>query len=146
MSVTISENPGVEGFKGSWANMVEAIEADIDSLPSYWRREFEGPIKILISSKISLSIFPKRFLEPIVGKAEYVYSLLKHPDFVDYNLSYIAIEIGEFLTFLGLCMSVDGKFVLEGPMSRHFSHQTSKLLGVDNKGREVPIGGGYYSQ
>jgi len=146
MSITISENPSVEGFKGSWANMVEAIEPDIDSLPSHWKNVFEGPIKMLISSKISLSIFPKRFLKPIVNKTYYIYSLLKYPDFVDYSLEYLAVEIGELLSFLGLCMSVDGKFVLEGPMSRHFSQQTQRLLSVDSKGKTRDISGGYYGQ
>jgi len=137
MSINISENPHMENFKNSWGNMVEAIEPDIDSLPVHWKDVFEGPIKLLISSKISLSIFPQRQLYPIIEKVNYIYSLLKYPDFVDYSLEYIAIEIGELFSMLGLSMSVEGKFVLEGPMSRHFSQQTTKLIGVDQEGNMV---------
>jgi len=133
MAITISENPSIESFKSSWASMVEAIEPDIDSLPQHWKDVFEGPIKLLISSKISLSIIPHRQLYAIDEKVNYVYSLLKYPDFVDYSLEYIAIEIGELMSLLGLNMSVDGKFVLEGPMSRQFTHQTSKLIGMDKE-------------
>ena len=75
----------------------------------------------------------------MIEKANYIYSLLKYPDFVDYSLDYIATEIGEFFTMLGIGMSIDGKFVLEGPMSRQFSTstQTSKIVGLDSKGRET---------
>lgn len=139
MPVTVSESPAVESFKSAWANMIEAIEPDIDSLPSPWKEVFRGPITLLISSKISLGIIPQRQLWPMIEKADYIYSLLKYPDFVDYSLDYIVTEIGEFFTILGLGMSVDGKFVLEGPMSRQFSTstQTSRIVGVDKKGREV---------
>ena len=137
MSIQISESPSVEGIKSTWANIVEAIEPDIDSLPNHWKEQFEGPIKLLIGSKISTSIIPQRQLYPLNEKVAYIYSLLKYPDFVDYNLEYIAVEIGEFFSMLGLSMSIEGKFVLEGPMSRQFSYQTSKLIGVDNEGNMI---------
>lgn len=141
--IRITESPAVESFKSAWANMVEAIEPDIDSLPEPWKSVFQGPITLLIGSKISLGIIPQKQLWAMKEKADYIYSLLKYPDFVDYSLEYIAIEIGEFFTMLGLGMSIDGKFVLEGPMSRQFSSstqtQTSRLIGVDKKGREIPV-------
>ena len=140
MAITVSEShAGVEGFKTAWSNMVEAIEPDVQSLPEPWKDVFKGPITLLISSKISLGIIPQRQLWPMIEKANYIYSLLKYPDFVDYSLEYIATEIGEFFTMLGIGMSIDGKFVLEGPMSRQFSTstQTSKIVGLDSKGRET---------
>lgn len=140
MAITVSESQiGLDHFKTAWANMVEAIEPDVDSLPEPWKGVFKGPITLLISSKISLGIIPQRQLWPMIEKANYIYSLLKYPEFVDYSLDYISIEIGEFFTMLGIGMSIDGKFVLEGPMSRQFSTstQTSRIVGLDNKGRET---------
>jgi len=41
MSLTITERPDVTGFKSAWADMVEAIEPDIDSLPEPWKSVFD---------------------------------------------------------------------------------------------------------
>lgn len=146
MPVTISESPTVESFKSAWANMVEAIEPDIDILPEPWRSSFEGPIRLLIGSKISLGIIPERRMWAFIEKANFIYTLIKYPDFVNYDLDYITIHIGEFFTMLGLGMSIDGRFLLEGPMSRQFVSQTSKVMqmGYDRKGHMRPVQGGVY--
>ena len=88
MPVTISESPAVESFKSAWSNMVEAIEPDIDLLPEPWRSSFEGPIRLLIGSKISLGIIPEKRMWALIEKANFIYTLLKYPDFVNYDLNY----------------------------------------------------------
>lgn len=128
MSITISESPAVESFKSAWANMVEAIEPDIDMLPEPWKQIFEGPISLMMSSTLALSIIPEKRMWAMIGKVNWIYSLIKYPDFVNYDLEYIATQIGEFFSMLELSMSINGQFLLEGPMSRSFVTQTSKLI------------------
>ena len=128
MSITISENPSVENFKSAWANMVEAIEPDIDMLPEPWKNIFEGPINLMMSSTLALSIIPERRMWAMIEKTNWIYSLLKYPDFINYDLGYIATQIGEFFSMLELNMSINGKFLLEGPMSRSFVSQTSRVI------------------
>ena len=43
-------------------------------------------------------------------------------------------------------MSIDGKFLLEGPMSRQFSSQTSRVMQMsqDKTGRMRPVRGEVY--
>ena len=129
-------------FKSAWGDMVEAIEPDIDSLPEPWRSVFSGPMKLLIGSKLSLGIIPPRQQWPINEKIAYIISLLKYPDFVDYNLEYIGGELSELFGLISLSLSLNGSFVLEGPMSRQFSHQTSKIVGIYKMGKEVDISQG----
>jgi len=128
MSITISESPAVESFKSAWANMVEAIEPDIDMLPEPWKNIFEGPISLMMSSTLALSIIPEKRMWAMIEKTNWIYSLLKYPDFINYDLSYIATQIGEFFSMLELSMSINGKFLLEGPMSRSFVTQTSRMI------------------
>ena len=139
MSLTITERPDVTGFKSAWADMVEAIEPDIDSLPEPWRSVFGGPMKLLIGSKLSLGIIPPRQQWPINEKISYIVSLLKYPDFVNYDLTYIAGELSELFGIISLSLSLNGSFVLEGPMSRQFTSQTQKIIGVDKKGKEYDM-------
>ena len=128
MSITISESPAVESFKNAWANMVEAIEPDIDMLPEPWKNIFEGPISLMMSSTLALGIVPEKRMWAMIEKINWIYSLLKYPDFVNYDLGYIAIQIGEFFSMLELSMSINGQFLLEGPMSRSFVTQTSRMI------------------
>jgi hypothetical protein len=128
VAITVSESPSVESFKSAWANMVEAIEPDIDMLPEPWKGTFSGPIQLLMSSTLALSIIPERRMWAIVEKVNFIYSLLKYPDFVNYDLNYIATHIGELFSMLELGMGIQGKFLLEGPMSRQFVHQTSRYI------------------
>lgn len=146
MSVVISESPAVESFKTSWANMVEAIEPDIDMLPEPWKNIFEGPISLMMSSTLALSIIPERRMWAMIEKTNWIYSLLKYPDFINYDLGYIATQIGEFFSMLELSMSINGKFLLEGPMSRSFVTQTSRMIQpqTSRRGYRPPsMEGGY---
>ena len=150
MPVTISESPAVESFKTAWANMVEAIEPDIEMLPEPWKGVFEGPIHLLMSSTLALGIIPEKRMWSMIEKVNYIYSLLKYPDFVNYDLTYIATEIGEFFSMIELSMAINGQFLLEGPMSKQFVTQTSRIVqpaGVRRGIRgtaPVPTGGGMY--
>jgi len=128
MTINISESPSVESFKSAWANMVEAIEPDIDMLPQPWKNIFQGPINLMMSSTLALSIIPEKRMWPMIEKINWIYSLLKYPDFVNYDLEYIATQIGEFFSMLELNMSINGQFLLEGPMSRSFVTQTSRMI------------------
>ena len=132
MTITISESPAVESFKAAWSNMVEAIEPDVDMLPQPWKDVFKGPIDLMMSSTLALGIIPERRMWPMIEKVNYIYSLLKYPDFVNYDLTYIATEIGEFFSMVELSMSINGQFLLEGPMSKQFVTQTSRLLQPSN--------------
>ena len=68
MTINISESPAVESFKSAWANMVEAIEPDIDMLPEPWKTIFEGPISLMMSSTLALGIIPERRMWAMIEK------------------------------------------------------------------------------
>ena len=146
MAITISESPAVESFKSAWANMVEAIEPDLDMLPEPWKDVFQGPIDLMMSSTLALGVIPERRMWPMIEKVNYIYSILKYPDFVNYDLNYIASEIGEFFSMIELSMSINGKFLLEGPMSRQFVTQTQRMIQPQMGGKRTFVrqaGGGY---
>ena len=128
MAITISESPSVESFKSAWSNMVEAIEPDIDMLPEPWKSVFEGPIDLMMSNTLALGIIPKQRMWSMIQKVNLIYSYLKYPDFVNYDLNFIASEIGEFFSMIELSMSNEGRFLLEGPMSRQFMTQTQRMI------------------
>ena len=146
MAITISESPAVESFKSAWANMVEAIEPDLDMLPEPWKDVFQGPIDLMMSSTLALGVIPEKRMWPMIEKVNYIYSILKYPDFVNYELNYIASEIGEFFSMIELSMSINGKFLLEGPMSRQFVTQTQRMIQPQMGGKRTFVrqaGGGY---
>jgi len=128
MAITLTESPGIEGFKAAWSNMVEAIEPDVDMLPEPWKSTFKGPIDLLMSHTLALGVIPKKRMWAMTEKVNYIYSLLKYPDFVNYDLNYVAVEIGELFSMIELSMSEEGKFLLEGPMSKQFVTQTQRML------------------
>ena len=127
--------------------MVGAIEPDIGMLPQPWKDVFKGPIDLMMSNTLALGIIPEKRMWAMTEKINYIYSLLKYPDFVNYDLNYIAIEIGEFFSMLITSMSIEGKFLLEGPMSRQFISQTSRLIqppmGTTRRIVRRPVEGGY---
>jgi len=90
MALKISESPDVEQFKSSWSNMVEAIGPDIDSLPKPWKETFEGVLNLLMSSTLSLGIIPKRRMLALHELHDWILSIYKYPDFVNYDLNYVA--------------------------------------------------------
>ena len=127
MPIQLSETP-TESFKSAWSDMVEAIEPDIDVLPEPWKSVFQGPIQLLISSNLSLGITPERRLWAVVQYVKMLYDHIKYPDFFDYNLEYLSSEIGYLFSFNNIGMSKDGRFLLEGPMSRSYVQQTSRMI------------------
>ena len=147
MAITISENPNVEQFKSSWSNMVEAIEPDIERLPEPWKGTFEGILQLLMSSTLSLGIIPKKRMLAIHELHGWILSINKYPDFFNYDLTWIASEVTKLFGMIELSMSEEGRFLLEGPMSRQFSYSTQKLMSQNEamrKGRAVPSRGGEY--
>lgn len=128
MAITISESPELSQFKSSWASMVEAVEPDVDRLPEPWKSTFEGILSLLMSSTLSLGIIPKRRMLAIHELHEWILNINKYPDFVNYDLTWIASVVTKLFGMIEFSMSEEGKFLLEGPMSRQFSTQTSRFL------------------
>lgn len=135
MSITVSESPSVEQFKSSWANMVEAIEPDIERMPDPWKTTFEGILNLLMSSTLSLGIIPKRRMLAIHELHDWILNINKYPDFVNYDLTWIASIVTKLFGMIEFSMSEEGKFLLEGPMSRQFMYQTSRVMQQGETGR-----------
>lgn len=137
MPVTITEQPSIDRLKSQWAQIVLALEPLTDTLKEPYKSFFESPVKLLIGNKISLAIIPPRHMWSYIEHVNYIYSLLKHIDQIGYDVDYVLTEVSYFLSRLGLSMSVNGEFLLKGPMSHQVVHQRSELLqlGVDNKGQ-----------
>ena len=136
MPITVSETPTGRGMDASWGNIVTALEPDIESLPEEWKVLFEGPIKLLMGSKVSLAILPDKRVWSTMELANYILTLLKYPDFVSYEPYMIAILCGKYFNMLSTSMSVNGRFLLEGPMSQQYTKQVSEFVGVGNLERE----------
>jgi len=135
LSITVSESPSVEQFKSSWANMVEAIEPDIERMPDPWKTTFEGILNLLMSSTLSLGIIPKRRMFAIHELHDWILNINKYPDFVNYDLTWIASIVTKLFGMIEFSMSEEGKFLLEGPMSRQFMYQTSRVMQQGETGR-----------
>jgi len=135
LAITISEHASEERLKSNLADILEAVEPDIESLPQVWKDVFEGPQKLLIGSKISLGIIPEKRQFPIIQKADYIVSLIKSADFVNYDLSYISAEVTELFIIINTGMALNGKFLLEGPMSRQYIKQTQELTQPEERRR-----------
>lgn len=130
MSITVTETDG-HGMGGSaYDSYIDAIDPDIESLPEDWKQLFEGPVKLLMGSKVALAILPARLMYPMIELSNFILSLLKYPDFIGYDPHIISLYCAEYFNILSTTMSHQGKFLLQGPMSQRFSTQTSKFLGV----------------
>lgn len=127
MSITVSESPQMEHFKSSMLSVLDSIEPDIERLPKSWKESFEGPLNLLMSSVLALGIIPERRMWALVEKHQFIIELIKYPVFVNYEHKVISAEITELIGIIILSMGVNGKFLLEGPMSRQFVEQTQKL-------------------
>ena len=127
MALTVSESPGVEQFKSSWANMVEAVEPDIARLPEHWKHTFEGVLNLLMSSTLSLGIIPSKRMMALHEFHDWILFINNYPDFVNYDLNYIARNVTKLFGMIEFSMSEDGRFLLEGPMSRQFMSQTQHV-------------------
>lgn len=143
MSITVSETPSVERLKSQWAQIVLALEPITDTLKEPYKSFFESPVKLLIGNKISLAIIPPRHMWSYIEHSQYILFLLKHIDQIGYDIDYVMIELCYFLSRLGLSMSVNGEFLIKGPMSHQVMHQRTELIqmGVDETGKAIFRGG-----
>ena len=128
MAITVSESPAMEHFKTSMLSVLDAIQPDIERMPKHWVDSFKGPLDLLMSSTLALGIIPEKRQWALNEKKDYIIFLCKYPDFVNYDQRYIASEITELISMIILSMGINGKFLLEGPMSRQFITQTQQLL------------------
>lgn len=135
MAVRISEEPTVDQMKSQWAGMVMALRPDIEILPEPWKSAIKGPTNLMIDSKTSLGIIPEKRLWATVEHAEYIHDLItKYGDLLGEDpVRYIINEIGKYFSILNIGMCLNGRFVLEGPMSSQFVTQTSKLIQVGSE-------------
>lgn len=125
--ITVSESPSIERFQATWAQIVLALEPLTDTLPEPYKSFFNSPIKLLIGNKISLAIIKPSHMWSYILDVECIYSFIKNIDYIGYDLDYILIKISSLLSRLGLSMSVNGEFLIHGPMSVHTTHQKSEL-------------------
>jgi len=141
MAFTISETGGGSStghLRSTWSSIVLALEPLVDTLPEPYRSFFNSPIKLLIGNKISLAIIPPRHMWSYIEHVNLIYSYLENIDYLGYDLDFVMLEISRFLSRLGLSMSINGKFLLEGPMSQQTStqRQTAEYIGP-----QMPTGG-----
>jgi len=132
LSVTVTENPSsISQMKGMWAQIVLALEPLTETLPEPYRSFFESPIKLLIGNKISLAVIPPRHMYSYIEHVNLIYTYLEHIDYLGYDLDFVMLEISRFLSRLGLSMSVNGVFLLEGPMSQQtqVTKQRAEYIG-----------------
>jgi hypothetical protein len=132
-TVTVTEHSSVEDMKGRWASIVLALEPLTETLPEPYRSFFESPIKLLIGNKISLAIIPPRHMWSYLEQIEEIYNNLKNIDYLGYDLDHVLLKMSSLLSRLGLSMSIEGKFLLEGPMSQQTqtTRQTAEYLGPE---------------
>jgi len=127
MAITITEDPNIEQFKSNWGKMVGAIEPDIRRLPDPWKETFQGIIDIMMSSTMSLGIIPKKRMYAIYELHSWILNINKYPDFVNYDLTWIASLVAElFGGLIEMSMAEEGRFLLEGPMSRQFMYSQQR--------------------
>lgn len=137
MPVQITETPSIDRLKSQWAQIVLALEPLTDTLKEPYKSFFESPIKLLIGNKISLAIIPPRHMWSYIEHVNYIYTLIKHIDQIGYDIDFVLTEVSYFLSRLGLSMSVNGEFLIKGPMSHHITQQRTELvqLGLTDKGQ-----------
>jgi len=131
-TITLGETTSsISHMKAMWAQIVLALEPLTETLPEPFRSFFESPIKLLIGNKISLAIIPPRHMYSYIEQVEFIYECLINIDYIGYDLDFVMFHIASFLSRLGLSMSVNGKFLLEGPMSQQtqITKQTAEYLG-----------------
>ena len=132
MAVTISEQTSsISHMKAMWAQIVLALEPLTETLPEPYRSFFESPIKLLIGNKISLGVIPPKHMYSYIEHVNLIYTYLENIDYLGYDLDFVMLEISRFLSRLGLSMSVNGIFLLEGPMSQQtqVTKQRAEYIG-----------------
>ena len=108
-----------------------ALEPLTKTLPEPYRSFFESPIKLLIGNKISLGVIPPKHMYSYIEHVNLIYTYLENIDYLGYDLDFVMLEISRFLSRLGLSMSVNGVFLLEGPMSQQtqVTKQRAEYIG-----------------
>ena len=132
MAITVSEQTSsISHMKAMWAQIVLALEPLTETLPEPYRSFFESPIKLLIGNKISLAVIPPKHMYSYIEHVNLIYSYLENIDYLGYDLDFVMLEISRFLSRLGLSMSVNGVFLLEGPMSQQtqVTKQRAEYIG-----------------
>lgn len=143
MPITVSEQPSIDRLKSNWAQIVLALEPLTDTLAEPYKSFFDSPVKLLIGNKISLAIIPPRHMWSYIEHSDWIMNLLYNIDQIGYDVDYVLFQLSKFLARLGLSMSVNGEFLIKGPMSHQTMHQRSELvqLGVNSQGQMVRMGG-----
>ena len=132
MAITVSEQTSsISHMKAMWAQIVLALEPLTETLPEPYRSFFESPIKLLIGNKISLAVIPPKHMYSYIEHVNLIYAYLENIDYLGYDLDFVMLEISRFLSRLGLSMSVNGVFLLEGPMSQQtqVTKQRAEYIG-----------------
>ena len=132
LAITVSEqSSSISTMKAMWAQIVLALEPLTETLPEPYRSFFESPIKLLIGNKISLAVIPPKHMYSYIEHVNLIYSYLENIDYLGYDLDFVMLEISRFLSRLGLSMSVNGVFLLEGPMSQQtqVTKQRAEYIG-----------------
>lgn len=132
MAITVSEQTSsISNMKAMWAQIVLALEPLTETLPEPYRSFFESPIKLLIGNKISLAVIPPKHMYSYIEHVNLIYTYLENIDYLGYDLDFVMLEISRFLSRLGLSMSVNGVFLLEGPMSQQtqVTKQKAEYIG-----------------
>lgn len=130
-TITIGEQSSTGHMRAVWESIVLALEPLTKTLPEPYRSFFESPIKLLIGNKISLAIIPPKHMYSYIEHVNLIYTYLENIDYLGYDLDFVMLEISRFLSRLGLSMSVNGMFLLQGPMSQQtqVTKQTAEYLG-----------------
>ena len=115
-----------EDIRGSWKQIVYALEPLTDTLPEPYKSYFKSPVKLLIGKDISLANIPQRHMYSYIQQAEYILTLIYYADIIDIN--FILREVSKYLNRLGLSMSEDGLFMKYGPMG--YQQVTQRLVNV----------------
>jgi hypothetical protein len=121
------------GIRGSWKQIVYALEPLTDTLPEPYRDYFKSPVKLLIGKDISLANIPRHHMYSYIQQAEYILSLIYYADIIDIN--FILREVSKYLNRLGLSMSTDGIFMKYGPMGYQQLTQRYQTVGIPERTR-----------
>jgi hypothetical protein len=118
-------------MRAVWAGIVLALEPLTDTLSEPYRSFFESPVKLLIGNKISLAVIPPKHMYSYIEHVNLIYAYLENIDYLGYDLDFVMLEVSRFLSRLGLSMSVNGVFLLQGPMSQQtqVTKQTAEYVG-----------------
>jgi len=124
-----------DAVRGSWKQIVYALEPLTDTLPDPYSDYFRSPVKLLIGKDISLANIPPRHMYSYIEQAEYILTLIYYADVI--SIDFILREVSKYLNRLGLSMSEDGIFMKYGPMG--YQQVTQRLVSVGMPERQRRI-------